>query len=104
MLEEVNTVDKFLSRKFLISIAASLGSIGTSIAGLAIAEPTIAAVGIICTVLSAAIYSATEAWVDQAAASTNSTSTVKTITATADSASIVKSAIQPTENKTTDVK
>lgn len=55
---------KYLSRKFLICAAAFLGSIGTSIAALQSANQTIAAIGIVCAMISAAIYAACEAWVD----------------------------------------
>lgn len=54
----------FTSRKFLISLAAFLGSVAASIAGIATADKTIATVGIVCGVLSAAIYAACEAYVD----------------------------------------
>lgn len=88
-------MSKLTSRKFWISIAAFLASIGTSIAGLASAEPTIATVGIACTVLSAAIYAAAEAYVDGASAKANSTT--KTITATSNSSSIVQTALESKE-------
>lgn len=45
------------SRKFWISIAAMLASIGSSIAGLTLQNTTVVAVGIICTVLAGGIYS-----------------------------------------------
>lgn len=86
-------MSKLTSRKFWISVAAFLASIGTSITGLAVQEPTIATAGVICTVLSAAIYAASEAYVDAASASANTTS--KTITATATSPSIVQATLQP---------
>lgn len=54
----------FSSRKFLISLAAFLGSVAASIAGIATDNKTIATVGIVCGVLSAAIYAACEAYVD----------------------------------------
>lgn len=57
---------KFTSRKFLICLAAFLGSIGTSIAALHTDNQSIATVGIVCAVASAAIYAACEAWVDAA--------------------------------------
>lgn len=57
-------MNKFLSRKFLISIAAFLGSIGTSIAGIIQADATITSIGLVCSILSAAIYAACEAYVD----------------------------------------
>ena len=56
--------DKLLSRKFLISVAAFLGSLGASIAGLVVDNDVISTVGIICSVLSAAIYAGAEAFVD----------------------------------------
>lgn len=88
-------MNKLTSRKFWISVAAFLASIGTSITGLAVQEPTIATAGVICTVLSAAIYAASEAYVDAASASANGTS--KSITATSNSAAIVQTALQPVE-------
>ena len=56
--------NKFMSRKFLICLAAFLGSIGTSIAALHTENQSVATVGIVCAVASAAIYAACEAWVD----------------------------------------
>lgn len=56
--------NKWLSRKFLISAAAFLGSIGASITGMVINNEVISTIGIICTVVSAAIYAAAEAYVD----------------------------------------
>ena len=61
--------NKYLSRKFLVCIAAMLGSIGTSIAGLHSEIPTVVIVGTVATIASAAIYAFCEAWVDQAYAS-----------------------------------
>ena len=55
---------KFTSRKFLICLAAFLGSIGTSIAALHTENQSVATVGIVCAVASAAIYATCEAWVD----------------------------------------
>lgn len=55
---------KLTSRKFWISVAAMLGSIATSIAGLAISNDTVTAIGMVCGVVSAAIYAAAEAYVD----------------------------------------
>lgn len=91
-LRKENTVsNKLTSRKFWISIAAFLASIATSIAGLATVEPMIATAGIICGVLSAAIYAASEAYVDGASVSANGTS--KVITATSNSSNIVSAAL-----------
>ena len=54
----------FKSRKFLISVAAFLASIGGSIGGIVAGNQTLTIVGAVCTVLSAAIYAACEAYVD----------------------------------------
>lgn len=55
---------KLSSRKFWISVAAFLASIATSIAGIQTDNTTVAAIGMVCSVLSAAIYAAAEAYVD----------------------------------------
>lgn len=52
------------SRKFILSLAAFLGSIAVSISGIATDNHTIATVGIVCGMLSAAFYAAAEAYVD----------------------------------------
>ena len=57
---------KLQSRKFWISVAAFLGSIAASIAGIVTEEKWITIVGVVCGVLSAAIYAAAEAYVDAA--------------------------------------
>ena len=83
-------LNKISSRKFWVAIAAFLASIGTSIGALASDNEIIAAIGIICAVFSAAIYSAIEAWVDTARlksnATTTSTMTTKTISAATNNA------------------
>ena len=61
--------NKLMSRKFWISVAAFLGSIAASIAGLAMEEKWITITGVICGMLSAAIYAAAEAYTDAAHAS-----------------------------------
>ncbi len=58
---------KPMSRKFWLSVAAFLGSIGTSIAGIATDREALATMGIICASLSAAIYAGCEAVIDRAA-------------------------------------
>lgn len=55
---------KWTSRKFWICVAAFLGSIGTSIAALHTGNEIVSAIGIVCAIVSAAIYSFCEAWVD----------------------------------------
>ena len=59
--------NKLLSRKFWICVAAMLASIASSIAGLATQNDVIAAIGIVCGIVSAAIYAFCEAWVDSKA-------------------------------------
>lgn len=61
-------MDKLTSRKFLLSLAAFLGSIGTSIAGYTIKDERVVIFGMICATMSAAIYAACEATVDAASA------------------------------------
>lgn len=73
-------VTKLTSRKLWLMVAAFLGSIGASIAGLTTGNDAVAAVGTVCAVLSAAIYAACEAAVDVARVS--SEKTTKTISAT----------------------
>lgn len=58
--------NKWASRKFWLSIAAFLGSIAASIAGIVTEEKWITITGIVCGMLSAAIYAAVEAYVDGA--------------------------------------
>ena len=59
-------IRKITSRKFIITVAAFLGSIGTSISGLQTNNEIVATVGIVCGIISAAIYTASEAYVDAA--------------------------------------
>lgn len=60
---------KLSSRKFWICVAAFLGSIATSIAGICSANQTVTVIGTVCGILSAAIYAFCEAWVDSKAVS-----------------------------------
>lgn len=57
-------MSKLTSRKFWISVAAFLGSVGTSIAGMQTEQKEVVIAGTICAMLSAAIYAASEAYVD----------------------------------------
>ena len=57
-------MEKLKSRKFWLCVAAFLASIATSIVGLSSNSETITIVGSVCGIVSAAIYSACEAWVD----------------------------------------
>lgn len=56
--------NKWSSRKFWMAVATFLGSIGTSIAGLAVDNKFIATAGIICSVVATAIYQVCESIVD----------------------------------------
>lgn len=60
----MNLKEKLTSRKFWLAAAAFLGSIGTAIAGLGTGDPGIAKFGLVCSILSAGIYAAAEAYVD----------------------------------------
>lgn len=59
-------VKKLTSRKFWLCDAAFLGSVAASIAGIATDNQTVAAIGTVCGVASAAIYAAAEQAVDAA--------------------------------------
>lgn len=56
--------NKLTSRKFWLSTAAFLGSVAVSISGIQTGNEVVTAVGVVCGVLSAAIYAACEAYVD----------------------------------------
>ena len=58
----------------------------------------IATAGVVCTVLAGAIYAASEAAVDAAYASANTTSTQKTISANSNSPSVVQAALTEQTN------
>ena len=60
-------MDKLKSRKFWVCVAAFLGSIATSISGIVTDNQTITTIGVVCGVVSAAIYAFCEAWVDSKA-------------------------------------
>lgn len=57
-------MEKLKSRKFWICIAAMLASISTSIAGITTENQTVIIIGIVCSVVSSAIYSFCEAAID----------------------------------------
>ena len=60
-------MSKLKSRKFWICVAAFLASVGTSVVALKSDNQIVAAIGTVCTILSAAIYAFAEAWVDSKA-------------------------------------
>lgn len=55
---------KLSSRKFWVCVAAFLGSVAASIAGICTSNNVVTTIGMTCGILSAAIYSFCEAWVD----------------------------------------
>lgn len=59
-------VQKLTSRKFWLCTAAFLGSVAASIAGITTSNETVAVIGTVCGVASAAIYAAAEQAVDAA--------------------------------------
>ena len=63
--------EKITSRKFWICVAAALASLGTGISGIVAGNQTLAIIGSVCTVISAAIYAFCEAWVDGRAVNGN---------------------------------
>ena len=81
-------MEKFLSRKFLISSAAFLAAFFTGVAGVVPAE--CCAVGM---ALSAGIYAASEAYVDGQAAKSTQTINTTSVTATSASQKVVEKAL-----------
>lgn len=88
-------IQKLTSRKFLISAAAFLASLGTGIVGLANGNESAAIAGGICTVLSAAIYAACEAYVDGQSCKASATTTNVSISATSNDRETVKQVVAP---------
>ena len=86
---------KLKSRKFWMAAAAGLASIGTSLAGFATDHEAVATTGLVCTMLSAAIYAAAEAYVDGKSAASNMTYTTKQVTATSTDKETVQAALAP---------
>lgn len=83
----MNLASKLTSRKFWLAVAAFLASIGGSITGIVTDQEWVTVFGLICTMLSAAIYAASEAYVDAANASSNTTSAVTTTNVNANTSS-----------------
>jgi uncharacterized membrane protein len=92
-------MNKLLSRKFLMALAAFLASIGTSIGAMAASNDVVAGIGIVCAMLSAAIYAATEAYVDAASVASNITSTTTSVSATTTSKETVEKLIPSTSTQ-----
>ena len=57
-------VNKITSRKFILCLAAFLGSVATSISGIVTSNQTVIIIGTVCGILSAGLYAFCEAWVD----------------------------------------
>lgn len=74
---------KLASRKFWLAVAAFLGSVGGSIAGIATGNDALTCFGVICATLSSGIYAAAEAYVDGARLRSDVTYTQKQVSATA---------------------
>ena len=64
-------ISKLTSRKFWICVAAFLGSVAASISGLVTDNKYVTTIGVVAGILSAAIYSFCEAWVDSKAVGMN---------------------------------
>lgn len=91
---------KLKSRKFWLTVAAFLASIATSITGLTTSNTALAEAGIICGVLSTAIYAAAEAYVDASAnnANTTTTTTTKQVTASSTDKTLVQKVMNDNES------
>jgi len=83
-------MQKFMSRKFLLSAAAFLAAFFTGVAG--VFPPEWCAVGM---ALSAGIYAASEAYVDGQAAKSTQTISTTSVTATSTSQKVVEKALAP---------
>ena len=57
-------IERITSRKFILSVAAFLGSVAVSISGIVTDNQTITIIGTVCGILSAGLYAAAEAYVD----------------------------------------
>jgi hypothetical protein len=58
---------KLTSRKFWLCVAAFLGSVAASISGIVTDNKYVTTIGIVAGILSTAIYSFCEAWIDSKA-------------------------------------
>lgn len=65
-------MNKLKSRKFWLTVASVLASIGASITGMINDNKILSYIGIICTVVSTAIYAGCEAYIDGARVSSSS--------------------------------
>ena len=97
----MNWKAKLTSRKFWVAVAAALASIGGSVAGIATDNTALTTTGLVCTMLSAAIYAACESYVDGKSAASNVTYTTKQVTATSTDKATVQTVLAP-ESKEAD--
>lgn len=92
-------MEKFLSRKFLISAAAFCVGLGTLLPGVATGNTALAITGGVLVAFGTALYDACEAYVDGQSARANQTvetkTETKTVTATSNDRDTVKQAIAP---------
>lgn len=93
---------KLGSRKFWICVAAFLASLGGGVSGIVAGNETLTVIGGVCTVLSAAIYAACEAYVDGASVKSNTNSV--TISASSTDKTVVANAINPKTDSPVDAK
>lgn len=77
-MDKTSIIVKLTSRKFWLSVAATLAGIGTAIAGLNSGSEKVAMAGALCAALSAAIYAFAEALVDASATEATASSAVAT--------------------------
>lgn len=91
---------KLTSRKFWMALAAFLASIGGSIAGIVTDNEALVWIGVICTMLSSAIYAASEAYVDGKREASNTTY----IQAASTSKEVVEAALAPALSTASDIK
>ena len=66
-------IKKLTSRKFLLCVAAFLGSVATSISGIVTDNKYVITIGVVAGVLSAGLYAFCEAWVDSKAVNNGNT-------------------------------
>lgn len=94
----MNWQAKLTSRKFWLAAAAFLASLGTGITGIATDNTALTTAGLVCTMLSAAIYAACESYVDGKSAASTVTYTTKQVTATSTDKETVQAALAPAQD------
>ncbi len=89
---------KLTSRKFWVATAAALASIGASVGGIATGNAEVTKFGVACLVVSQAIYSFCEAYVDGASIKAQS----KTTTVSATNAAAIQALADTDKSKKED--